>query len=82
MNSTTFGHPGRTRQHPGDHAPPFGRTPGASDFARRIGATLHLWRQRIEGRRRLHALDQALLKDMGISRSDALQEAAKPFWRP
>ena len=33
-------------------------------------------------RRALLSLDAAMLKDIGISRVDALQEGRKPFWRP
>ncbi|HRX71549.1 MAG TPA: DUF1127 domain-containing protein [Candidatus Competibacteraceae bacterium] len=33
-------------------------------------------------RRALLALDAAMLKDLGLSRTDALQEGSKPFWRP
>lgn len=33
-------------------------------------------------RRALLSLDAAMLKDLGISRVDALQEGCKPFWRP
>lgn len=29
----------------------------------------------------LAALDERMLKDVGISRSQAAEEAAKPFWR-
>jgi uncharacterized protein YjiS (DUF1127 family) len=32
-------------------------------------------------RRALLRLDDAMLKDLGISRVDALQEGGKPFWR-
>jgi len=32
-------------------------------------------------RRALLALDAAMLKDLGLSRLDALQEGRKPFWR-
>ncbi|HPE71445.1 MAG TPA: DUF1127 domain-containing protein [Candidatus Competibacter sp.] len=32
-------------------------------------------------RRALLALDAAMLKDLGLSRVDALQEGHKPFWR-
>ncbi|MGB5065659.1 MAG: DUF1127 domain-containing protein [Candidatus Competibacter sp.] len=28
------------------------------------------------------ALDDRMLKDIGISRTDALREGSKPFWRP
>jgi len=36
------------------------------------------WRQR----RALADLDDHLLRDLGISREDALRESRKPFWRP
>ena len=32
-------------------------------------------------RRALLRLDDAMLKDIGISRVDAIQEGSKPFWR-
>lgn len=32
-------------------------------------------------RRALLGLNDAMLKDLGISRIDALQEGSKPFWR-
>jgi uncharacterized protein YjiS (DUF1127 family) len=32
-------------------------------------------------RRALQAMDDAALKDMGLSRSDVEGELAKPFWR-
>ena len=40
------------------------------------------WRELYRQRRALLALDDAMLKDIGISRVDALQEGNKPFWRP
>ncbi len=39
------------------------------------------WHERRTSRRRLIALDDRLLKDIGISRYDAEQEYRKPFWR-
>jgi uncharacterized protein YjiS (DUF1127 family) len=33
-------------------------------------------------RRALLALDAAMLKDIGISRADAIREGSKPCWRP
>ena len=39
------------------------------------------WRERIETRHHLLDLDNRLLRDIGISRYDAIKEAAKPFWR-
>jgi uncharacterized protein YjiS (DUF1127 family) len=37
--------------------------------------------RRIRTRRQLAAFDDTALRDMGITRSDAACEAAKPFWR-
>lgn len=42
----------------------------------RMTNMVSLYRQR----RKLAALDDALLADIGISRADALKEAARPFW--
>ena len=42
-----------------------------------LAGWLHNWRSR----RQLAQLDDAALKDIGVSRVDALQEADKPFWR-
>lgn len=45
--------------------------------ADRIMAANERWRQR----QALMSLDEHLLKDIGLSRSDAEHEAEKPFWR-
>jgi uncharacterized protein YjiS (DUF1127 family) len=45
---------------------------------------LQFWVDRSRQRRRLAelaAIDNYLLKDIGISQAEALREAAKPFWR-
>lgn len=39
------------------------------------------WWQRARERRRLRELEDHLLRDLGLTRADALREAAKPFWR-
>jgi uncharacterized protein YjiS (DUF1127 family) len=39
------------------------------------------WLHRIESRRDLAALTDRELRDIGITRVDALGEAEKPFWR-
>jgi len=39
------------------------------------------WCERTRERRALAALDDWLLKDMGVSRSDAMRECDKAFWR-
>lgn len=47
----------------------------------RLVDLLLTWMERERERRQLAALDHHLLRDIGISRSDALEEAGKPFWR-
>jgi uncharacterized protein YjiS (DUF1127 family) len=42
---------------------------------------LALWRRRQRERRSLLTLSDFELQDIGITRSDAQREAAKPFWR-
>ena len=48
-----------------------------SDFT----ALLRKWQERARGRRDLAALSDRSLRDIGLSRSDALREIRKPFWR-
>jgi uncharacterized protein YjiS (DUF1127 family) len=43
--------------------------------------TVALWLERGRSRRVLAMLDDHQLRDIGISRADALRESAKPFWR-
>ncbi|MEH6470364.1 MAG: DUF1127 domain-containing protein [Halopseudomonas sp.] len=51
-------------------------------------ATKTDWRERLQRwainwrtRRQLRQLDSYLLKDIGVSRGDAMIEAEKPFWQ-
>jgi uncharacterized protein YjiS (DUF1127 family) len=46
-----------------------------------VRATISSWVERARMRRRLLALDDRMLRDVGISRADVHGEAAKPFWR-
>ena len=39
------------------------------------------WRERSRQRRTLMRLDDHMLNDIGLSRSDVEHEASKPFWR-
>ena len=41
---------------------------------------LRTWHRRARTRRHLRALDDQLLDDVGVSRTDATREADKPFW--
>jgi uncharacterized protein YjiS (DUF1127 family) len=41
--------------------------------------TLALWRRRYRDRCRMLALDDRLLRDIGVTRADALREGTKPF---
>jgi uncharacterized protein YjiS (DUF1127 family) len=43
--------------------------------------TVYEWRQRARQRRLLAQLNDRLLSDIGLSRSEVEREAAKPFWR-
>jgi len=42
---------------------------------------IFLWQERSRGRYWLAQLDDRTLRDIGLSRIDALREASKPFWR-
>ena len=69
------------------HGPVLDASPGAllgrASFAlARAFDRLYLWQLRHAGRRHLEGLDERLLRDIGLSRVDALREASKPFWRP
>lgn len=41
-----------------------------------------IWWRRARTRRQLRDLDDRLLADAGITRDQAREEAAKPFWKP
>lgn len=47
----------------------------------RFADMLLQFHERARQRQALMALDERLLKDIGISRADAQREASKPFWR-
>jgi uncharacterized protein YjiS (DUF1127 family) len=46
-----------------------------------VGETLHIWRQRQLQRRELARWTDRDLHDVGLSWSDIVYEAEKPFWR-
>jgi len=47
-----------------------------------LKSQLHIWGERSRQRKALTQLSPYLLKDIGISRSDAINEVQKPFWKP
>jgi uncharacterized protein YjiS (DUF1127 family) len=51
------------------------------DVARRVLETWREWRRRAQGRAELAGLDDRMLKDIGLTRSDAEFLSNKPFWR-
>jgi uncharacterized protein YjiS (DUF1127 family) len=53
----------------------------ASDFLAQIGETFHVWRERGRQRRELSRWTERDLHDVGLSWSDIVHEAEKPFWR-
>jgi uncharacterized protein YjiS (DUF1127 family) len=61
------------------HAGPFPR-----QFAGRglyvCAVVIRTWFQRSRQRRSLAELDDRMLRDIGVTRSQAEREAAKPFW--
>lgn len=56
------------------------RTAGGGSLAHLCDLLL-AWAERSRQRRTLAGLNDALLKDLGISRADADAECRKPFWR-
>jgi uncharacterized protein YjiS (DUF1127 family) len=39
------------------------------------------WIERVRQRRALAALDDRMLRDIGVTRAEAARETEKPFWR-
>ncbi len=50
-------------------------------MVRRIDATIRDWRRRARERHELAGLDDRMLKDIGITRVEAIHLASKPFWK-
>jgi uncharacterized protein YjiS (DUF1127 family) len=44
-------------------------------------AFVRVWHERLSARRRLAAMSDRELQDIGICRSDIANEVGKPFWR-
>jgi uncharacterized protein YjiS (DUF1127 family) len=54
---------------------------GIGSLAMRLMRAVWRWHRRHSERRALRQLDERLLRDIAIERSDALKEWRKPFWR-
>jgi uncharacterized protein YjiS (DUF1127 family) len=65
---------------PGGGAAAGSAWPRAS-LPRRLVTTIRLWRRRAQESRDLLGMPDRMLRDMGITRSDAWRAARKPFWR-
>jgi uncharacterized protein YjiS (DUF1127 family) len=56
--------------------------PGLAAWLLRAVELVLGWQEVARQRRALLALDERLLKDIGITRADAVREASRPFWDP
>jgi len=52
-----------------------------ASYLRRVLALFDIWRRRIRDRQALALMDERSLRDVGLTRYDALYEVRKPFWR-
>ncbi|MDD3444068.1 MAG: DUF1127 domain-containing protein [Zavarzinia sp.] len=50
-------------------------------LAARVLTVLLTWQRRAMERQSLRAMDDRMLRDIGLSRADLEGEATKPFWR-
>jgi len=53
----------------------------SSGVLAQLNETLHVWRERWQNRQELAQWTERDLHDAGISWSDVVHEAEKPFWR-
>ncbi len=49
---------------------------------RSVRGRIVAWQERARMRRGLAAMDDRLLRDIGLTRAQASREFGKPFWRP
>ena len=52
-----------------------------SGLLTQVEETIRIWRERMRDRRELAQWTDRDLHDVGLSRSDVIHEAEKPFWR-
>ena len=68
-------------QQPRYRAPRHNAVQALGDAAHHLVGTVREWRRRIRERGELSALDDRMLKDIGLTRADAEFLSNKPFWR-
>jgi uncharacterized protein YjiS (DUF1127 family) len=68
MNMSTLSHESMINHH-------------GSGLLAELSETLHVWRDRRRQRRELAQWSDRDLHDVGLSWSDIVNEAEKPFWR-
>ena len=56
--------------------------PAADEPGAGMAARLRQWLQRSRTRREITELDEHLLRDIGLTRFDAVAESRKLFWQP
>jgi uncharacterized protein YjiS (DUF1127 family) len=68
MKMSTFTHESMINSH-------------GSGLLNQLSETFHIWRRRYQTRRELTQWSDRDLHDVGLSWSDIVHEAEKPFWR-
>ncbi|MHB1219984.1 MAG: DUF1127 domain-containing protein [Alphaproteobacteria bacterium] len=71
--------PANPHQSSSDLALPLAQTCG---FWRGAIALVTTWHSRAKQRRELLELEPWAMRDLGLSKTQVVEEAAKPFWRP
>lgn len=56
--------------------------PNGLNLLPRLADLAESWLERNRSRRALAELDDRLMRDIGLSRSEAMDESVLPFWRP
>jgi uncharacterized protein YjiS (DUF1127 family) len=62
-------------------SPPRPPRRGSIEIPRQAVALVRLWLRRGRERRELARLDYRMLRDIGVTPSDAMAETEKPFWQ-
>lgn len=57
------------------------RVSGLALWLREVADLLLVWQERARQRRHLRALNDHMLRDIGLTRADVMAESSKPFWR-